>query len=144
MGLRVQKLLPWLALISLINVSAVGQQKMTLTYDRIQFAEDFLNEMYPGLGPHHLITIQTVFSRIGSSYFYVGITPCHPGNGVPAGGSSFLPMSAQRRLSRPMRRLFSWLRLFFPIRSRTCAVLGQGENSQPKTRSVESGDYQTS
>ena len=91
MGLRVQKLLPWLALISLINVSAVGQQKMTLTYDRIQFAEDFLNAMYPGLGPHHLITIQTVFSWIGSSYFYVGITPCHPGSGVPAGGTPFPP-----------------------------------------------------
>jgi len=80
MNIRVQKLLLWLVPISLITLSAFGQRKMTLTYDRIQFAEDFLNAMYPGLGPHRLITVQTGFGWLGSTFFYVGITPCSLAN----------------------------------------------------------------
>jgi hypothetical protein len=56
--------------------SASAQQKVELKYDRIQFAEKFLNELYPELGPHRLITVQTGFGWVGSTFFYVGITPC--------------------------------------------------------------------
>lgn len=63
-------------LVLLSGISAIAQQKVELKYDRIQFAEKFLNELYPELGPHRLITVQTGFGWVGSTFFYVGITPC--------------------------------------------------------------------
>jgi hypothetical protein len=57
-----------------------------LNYDRIQVAESFLRDIYPELKPIGLITVQTVFDSVGSSFFYVGLTRCRPGNGGVQGG----------------------------------------------------------
>jgi hypothetical protein len=80
-----------LAIVSLSHISAIAQQKVELKYDRIQLAERFLNELYPELGPHRLITVQTGFGWVGSTFFYVGITPCRLGSGVPVPGNTLLP-----------------------------------------------------
>jgi hypothetical protein len=74
--MMLQKLLSRLVLLLLTSTSAFAQRKVELKYDRIQFAEQFLNELYPALGPHRLITVQTGFGWVGSTFFYVGITPC--------------------------------------------------------------------
>ena len=71
-----------LAIVLLSHISAIAQQKVELKYDRIQLAEEFLNELYPELGPHRLITVQTGFGWVGSTFFYVGITPCRLGSEV--------------------------------------------------------------
>jgi hypothetical protein len=71
-----------LAIVLLSHISAIAQQKVELKYDRIQLAERFLNELYPELGPHRLITVQTGFGWVGSTFFFVGITPCRLGSYV--------------------------------------------------------------
>src|ERR1700732_4967655 len=71
-----------LLVIVLLSHISIAQQKVELKYDRIQLAEGFLNELYPDLGPHRLITVQTGFGWVGSTFFYVGITPCRLGGGV--------------------------------------------------------------
>lgn len=78
-------------LISLACISASAQETPSLTYDRIQLAESFLNAMYPDLGTPKLITVQTGFALVGSSYFYVGITLCRIGSGIPIPGNTLLP-----------------------------------------------------
>jgi hypothetical protein len=83
---NVRRLIRGLALILSISIPSVAQRNFDLKYDRIQLAENFLNALYPELGPHRLITIETEFGWVGSYYFYVGITPCRLGSGVPAGG----------------------------------------------------------
>jgi hypothetical protein len=65
--------------------SAAQPTNIKLNYDRIQFAESFLSEVYPELKPRGLITVQTFFGYVGADFFYVGLTLCRPGSGVPGG-----------------------------------------------------------
>jgi hypothetical protein len=91
------------ALTILISTIPTGaQRKVDLKYDRIQFAESFLNAMYPGLGPHHLITLQTGFGWVGSSFFYFGITPCSLADYVPSPPNKY-PKDLPKQCPGPMQ-----------------------------------------
>jgi hypothetical protein len=86
---RVQVQLRTAVVLVLLGCASTTAQirKSKVNYDRIQVAESFLKEVYPGLNPDGLlITVQTVFGTIGTSWSYVGLTRCVPGySGVPGG-----------------------------------------------------------